>query len=914
MAETFVLWAASVIAGSGTVVMSASTLAILTAVTNVVILTAVNYGLNRALTKNPTAPSLEALNNTTTIRSATAPRQLIYGEIRVGGVLVYAETSGTGNEYLNLVIALAGHEVEAIGDIYFNDEVVPLSGSSATGAYAGVASVFKHLGTSTQTVDTDLQAAVTATNWSNDHRLRGIAYIYVKLKFDQNKFPGGIPNISAIVKGRKVLDTRTSTTAWSANWALCVRDYLTLSGLGLGASAAEINVAECDAAANICDEDVTLNPSGTEKRYTVNGLIDLSETPGGILQKLTSAGAGLILYIGGKWIIRAGAYQTPALTFDENDFRGPLSVQTKSSRRETFNGVKGIYVSAGNQYQPADFPQIIGKLAATAIVEDLQYVITVVGNTDFTAIGASANTVGVLFTATGAGTGTGYVDHWLGEDGGERIWRDVELPFTTSSPTAQRLAKIELERGRQQITVSAPMKLTAMQCQAGDVINLTNTRMGWTAKPFEVVEFSFTVEDQGGSPALGVDLVLRETASAVWDWNNGEEAVVDAAPNTTLYDPRVIETPTGLTLLADSTTQILQSDGTFVPAIKITWTAPTGAYILNGGFAEIGYKLSTATDYILWNTVDGNIVEERLTDVKAGSQYHVRIRFMNQLGVYGAYCAAVLSAAVAGDATIPNGPSGGSFVAGDTAAEPRPPTRLENGVQLYACIVKWTPSTSPDVSFYDFQGSSINSDAAADIVYDVNGPEFRVVGRYASQLHYYRPDANTRYLRVRSYDRSFNRSAWVVLGELSSYMKLPAGDLSEQNKSAVSITGGSIDVATLKKGGTSVVTEARTVNGHALSSNVTVTSADIGIYAGAGSVTLTGGALTEAAHFNITSGGFSAKPSFGIIQCMSNYGVLGYFDESDAGNSATNAELFFFRWDGTNLAAGSYSFNYFFLE
>jgi hypothetical protein len=35
------------------------------------------------------------------------------------------------------------------------------------------------------------------------------------------------------------------------------------------------------------------------------------------------------------------------------------------------------------------------------------YVITTIGTTDFSAIGASANTIGVIFTATGAGSGTG---------------------------------------------------------------------------------------------------------------------------------------------------------------------------------------------------------------------------------------------------------------------------------------------------------------------------------------------------------------------------------------------------------------------------------------------------------------------------------------------------------------------------
>ena len=46
-------------------------------------------------------------------------------------------------------------------------------------------------------------------------------------------------------------------------------------------------------------------------------------------------------------------------------------------------------------------------VSASAIVSGTVYEITEVGTTDFTAIGASSNTVGVLFTATGAGSGTG---------------------------------------------------------------------------------------------------------------------------------------------------------------------------------------------------------------------------------------------------------------------------------------------------------------------------------------------------------------------------------------------------------------------------------------------------------------------------------------------------------------------------
>ncbi len=55
----------------------------------------------------------------------------------------------------------------------------------------------------------------------------------------------------------------------------------------------------------------------------------------------------------------------------------------------------------------AGTPQGTAGVVATAAVNTTSYVIASLGTTDFTLIGASANTVGIIFTATGAGTGTG---------------------------------------------------------------------------------------------------------------------------------------------------------------------------------------------------------------------------------------------------------------------------------------------------------------------------------------------------------------------------------------------------------------------------------------------------------------------------------------------------------------------------
>lgn len=53
-------------------------------------------------------------------------------------------------------------------------------------------------------------------------------------------------------------------------------------------------------------------------------------------------------------------------------------------------------------------------IVSTAIVSGSGYFIATVGDTDFTAIGSSANTVGEYFVATGAGTGTGTARPALG--------------------------------------------------------------------------------------------------------------------------------------------------------------------------------------------------------------------------------------------------------------------------------------------------------------------------------------------------------------------------------------------------------------------------------------------------------------------------------------------------------------------
>ena len=597
------------------------------------------------------------------VRSPISARSIIYGRCRVSGTIVYISTTGTKNEYLHLVVALAGHEVEAIDKIYFNDEEVPLSGNLPTGFYSGVALINKKRGVPNDTADQDLiDATVNLTDgkWTSDHKLSGIAYLYVRLTWDAEKYPSGIPNISAVVRGKKVFDPRNSQTVYSANAALCLRDYLTSASLGMGMTTAEMDDTAFGAAANICDENVEIKPETSpateENRYEANGVVSTSASPDENIGKLLSAMGGLIAYTGGKIAPYAAAYRIPTVTFTEKHFVGPISVQTRTSARDRVNSVKGVYLSEINNWQVTDFPTI----------------------TDAT---------------------------YVSDDNGSVFFRDVVLPFTTSSSCAQRLAVIELRRARKEITFTARFRLEAMQVRAGDTVMITNAKLGWSSKVFEVMEWNFA--SGGNPPEVFVDMTLRETDSDVYSWDVGEEIYTAGALNTTLPNPFTIAAPTNLSLTADGTTQFIQLDGTVIPRIRVAWTPPAAGFIESGGAVVIEYKPSASTTYLTWSRLEGAQTEDFISsDVKIGTNYNVRIYGESYFRISTSYLSGTIT--VAKDNTAPSIPTGLSAVVGTGRA----------------VSLDWNDNTEPDFSEYGIYRFTSPVTASAVKIAEVRASRF----------------------------------------------------------------------------------------------------------------------------------------------------------------------------------------------
>jgi hypothetical protein len=104
---------------------------------------------------------------------------------------------------------------------------------------------------------------------------------------------------------------------------------------------------------------------------------------------------------------------------------GQLAVNTNlASPGLFFKDSNGDLVKVGPVHIGSAAPNASpASTAATALVANTVYQILTVGTSDFTAVGAGSNAVGVVFTASGTTTGTGTVSGQQGNEKGE-MWLD----------------------------------------------------------------------------------------------------------------------------------------------------------------------------------------------------------------------------------------------------------------------------------------------------------------------------------------------------------------------------------------------------------------------------------------------------------------------------------------------------------
>ncbi len=520
----------------------------------------ISFGLSRlgALltnTKQTGTNSLtaHAANKIQITRDATLPHKICYGRSRESGPLIYAQTTNNGtvvNAYLHLVIPVAAHQINAFEQIFIDENPVILdsNGFVTNQKYTAngkqLVRIFTHLGTPTQAADAHLVSEVP--NWTDQCTLSEHAYIYAQLEYDRNVFPNGMPNISAIIQGKLVYDPRNSTTAYSTNWALCVRDYITDTYHGIGAPSSRVDDTTFIAAANSSDETITHIDGTTSARYTCNGSYDSSQKPIDILKSLVTAGAGMVPYTQGVYKCFAGVYQAPqSITIDETWLAGDISVDTSVTKNQLFNAVKGVYIEPQKGWQSTDFALIT--------------------NTTYEA-----------------------------QDGGIQVSSDVQLPFIINTEDAQRIAKIGLEKSRLSKVMTVPCNLKALQLTIADNIYVSINLLGFSSKIFTVTAWNFSDK--------GIQLTLQEEASAAYNWTASNATALGAIPTTNLPDPNFMDPP-GNPVVTENLYVTTDGSGVKSQAI-LTWADSPSAFLQN---YIIDYRLHgiTSTTNIAANWLKG---------------------------------------------------------------------------------------------------------------------------------------------------------------------------------------------------------------------------------------------------------------------------------------------------------------------
>lgn len=616
------------------------------------------------------------------------PRSRVYGRVRNCDGILFKGTYGPNSERYVMVVAVAGHEVDAIETVYFNDQAVttvpastvvsdgrggefvttapfralesasttqaatasggsasitlqgPLSAGSvvyatandvsysvtisgggtiatATGVPDGTtvdfnyqrdvgthyARIWRYTGTASQNIGADVLMHGFPTLVTPSDRFAGIACVVVEFYYSQDAFPAGVPNVSAVMRGAKVHDPRTGLTVWTENPALIARDW-SLYANGGGCTTSHLIDSSFIAAANACDISTAFSLAGggteTRPRYQCGIVCRLDANPGQWLNEIVESMAGKSGWCGGRLRVTAGIYRSPVTTITEDWLSGfdEISIVKDQPRSELVNIYRPSIANAG---------------------------VYAVGNTE-----AAMSTAYVTAPAPEVRSTA-----FIAADGQE-LAQEIDLGGVTRAVHAQHICGVLMRDARDALTIKLPCNMRAFQLELFDTVWLTLPAFGFNAKEFEILNWEFSMQG-------GVILTMKETAASIYDPASGL-GVLDAAQNTTLPLPWVVQVPTGMTVASGTSELLLQADGTVVSRLLVTWDPMEDASVVDSGAVEVQWKRADAPADE-WQSLEmpGYSKQVYISDVEDKVFYVVRIRASNTLKVRSKWAPALVA-------------------------------------------------------------------------------------------------------------------------------------------------------------------------------------------------------------------------------------------------------------------------------
>ena len=600
--------------------------------------------------------------------SANASIPIVYGTRKVGGNVVFLETSGTDNQYLYMAIILSEGEINDISSIFVNDNQVTFTGDIADNTQITVASsdsnfydsanseslitVEPHFGSDSQSASSLLS---TLSSWTSDHKLQGLAYLAIRFSWNADKF-GSLPTVNAVVQGKKVYNpnldgTKTggsgshredtsSTWEYSDNPVYQLLDYLRNDrfGMGIPNSYFDSNYADWQTAGDVCDADITpYSGASAIDLMDSHTVVDTSKKAIENVREFVKGCRAFLNFSGGKYKILVESSGSATITLTEDNILGGITVSSKN-KNSRYNRVIVNWINPDKNYQSdtAQFPPV-----------------------DETGL-ASADQHATMKTA----------------DGGILLEGRFDFPMLTNPYQAQEMAEIILRRSRSSLDVTLKADATALELSIGDIVNITHATPSFSAKPFRVQGMSINADQTIG-------LQLSEHQDSYYTFGTQQE--VATIPDTTLPNPFTVQPPASITL----TDELIEySEGTVITRLNILIGASTDKFVQ---YYVVEAKLSTETNFKIIG--QGTELNYEMLNVIDDATYNVRCRAINSLG--------------SSSSTITENRK----IVGAT----EPPNDVTNfSVNMLGSSqmqLNWDANTDLDISFYEIRYQNVTNNA-----------------------------------------------------------------------------------------------------------------------------------------------------------------------------------------------------------
>ena len=547
--------------------------------------------------------------------SAIANIPIVYGTRMVGGARVFVSTNGSDNKYLYVAMVLSEGQINGVSQLLIDDNVITISSldhgvvrTCTTGKHNDRLKVQFFDGRDNQVSSSLLQEA---PNWTSDHKLSGLAYLALRFEWkkitdqasaDNNPYGGGIPNVKAVIQGKKIFDAKTLTSSHSTAYASetevftnnpvsVLLDYMRNPRYGKGLANSAFNFATWKTAADLCDQTVTYLSSTTGKAFTCDAVIDTSQSVMSNIKILLLGFRGIMPFTQGayKLLIEHGG--------DDTDI-------TSTATPSTVFTVTNDHIVGGIQLEGESKVNKVNRCIVTYVDPDADY---------------QPNQA--VFPTNGSSTDNSFMT----EDNQVRLEKTVTLPTVASREQALQFAEVFTKRSRAQKTITFNTTIATSNTTVGDLITVQNEHIGLDG----IFRISDIVIDVDGS--VGITAIEHQPST----YAIAAKSADITRPSIALPNPQQVIAPTNVTCASGAAQNLTGTDTTgyfntpslsTVRRIKVSWTASTDVFVSE---YIVQFKLDAASDFTTAGTTSGTTFF--IAPVTLAAVYDVRVAARNEL-------------------------------------------------------------------------------------------------------------------------------------------------------------------------------------------------------------------------------------------------------------------------------------------